>query len=282
MTESNFFRLNDGTTIPVIGFGTYTVQGAKGIRVLQSAIDAGFRLIDSSTNYMNEGTVGEAIRRSDVPRKDIAIRSKLPGANHDYDKAITVIQESLYRTGLDYFDQYLIHWPLPKQGKYVEAWQALVDAQKFGLVKTIGVSNFLPEHLDKIIEATGVTPAVNQIERHPYFNNLELVKENQKRGIQVESWSTFGRKLNDVLENETIVELAKKYHKTPAQIILRWNYQSDVLSIVKASSYDHQKANLDFFDFELSKDDIDKINGLDQGEAGRVEGQDPNEYEEFD
>lgn len=282
MMKIEKFELNDGTSLPAIGFGTVNIQGAKGVNSVITAIDAGYRLIDTSTNYMNEGMVGEAIRRSTVSREKLMVNSKLPGKAHEYDKAIKMIQESLYRIGLDYFDKYLIHWPLPKQDKYDEAWHALVDAQKFGLIKTIGVSNFLPEHLDRIIEKTGVTPATNQIERHPYFNNNDLVKANNERGILTEAWSPFGREINDVLENETIVAIAKKYNKEPAQVIIRWNLQNNVMPIVKASSFSHQKANLDVFDFELSKEDIQEIDALDKGEEGRVEAQHPNEYEEFD
>ncbi|GKV68894.1 oxidoreductase [Sporosarcina sp. NCCP-2716] len=282
MNTMHLHRLNDGTSLPSIGFGTVNINGAKGVTSVLSAIEAGYRLIDTSTNYYNEGMVGEAIRRSSVPREELMISSKLPGHSHEYDKAILMIQESLYRLGLDYFDKYLIHWPLPKRGKYEEAWQALVDAQKFGLIKTIGVSNFLPEHLERIIEITGVTPATNQIERHPYFNNNELVAYNKSQGILTEAWSPLGREINDVLTNDTIVSIAEKYDKEPAQIIIRWNQQNGVLPIVKSSSYNHQKANLETFDFGLSDEDIQTIDSLDKGEAGRVEGQHPNEYEEFE
>ncbi|ARF16078.1 aldo/keto reductase [Sporosarcina ureae] len=275
-------RLNDGTSLPSIGFGTVKVKGAQGVVSTLTAIEAGYRLIDTSTNYNNEGMVGEAVRRSSVPREELMISSKLPGASHDYERAILMIQESLYRIGIDYFDKYLIHWPLPKQDQYVEAWKALVDAQKFGLIETIGVSNFLPEHLDRIIKETGVTPATNQIERHPYFNNNDLVEYNKSLGIVTEAWSPLGRELNDVLENETIVSIAKKYNKEPAQIIIRWNLQNDILTVVKSSNYDRQTANLDVLDFELTTEDMKQIDSLDQGEAGRVEGQHPNEYEEFD
>ncbi|WJY28063.1 aldo/keto reductase [Sporosarcina trichiuri] len=282
MKTDQSHRLNDGTSLPSIGFGTVNINGAQGVTSVVTAIEAGYRLIDTSTNYNNEGMVGEAIRRSSVPREELMISSKLPGHSHEYDKAILMIQESLYRLGLDYFDKYLIHWPLPKRGKYEEAWQALVDAQKFGLIKTIGVSNFLPEHLERIIDKTGVTPATNQIERHPYFNNNGLVEYNKSQGILTEAWSPLGREINDVLTNDTIASIAEKYNKEPAQIIIRWNLQNGVLPIVKASSYDHQKANLDVFDFKLSDEDIQTIDSLDKGEEGRVEGQHPNEYEEFE
>ncbi|TVT27058.1 aldo/keto reductase [Salinicoccus cyprini] len=282
MTHNEKFQLNDGSSLPKIGLGTVNIQGAIGVNSMLTAVEEnGYRLIDTSTNYHNEGAVGEVIRRSTIPREQLIISSKLPGAAHDYNQAISMIQESLYRIGIDYFDKYLIHWPLPMQGKYVEAWRALIDAQKFGLIKTIGVSNFLAEHLERIIEETGVTPATNQIERHPYFNNKELVETNKKYGIVTEAWSPFGREINDVLENETIKEIGEKYGKSPAQVIMRWNLQNDVLIIPKSSSAERQKENLEVYDFELTDEDLETIDSLDKGEPGRVEDQHPNEYEEY-
>ncbi|MFC3419116.1 aldo/keto reductase [Salinicoccus hispanicus] len=282
MMHNEKYQLNDGSSLPKIGLGTVNIQGAIGVNNMLTAVEEnGYRLIDTSTNYNNEGAVGEVIRRSSVPREELIISSKLPGAAHDYDKAIGMIQESLYRIGIDYFDKYLIHWPLPKQDKYVQAWQALIDAQKFGLIKTIGVSNFLAEHLERIIDETGVTPATNQIERHPYFNNKALVETNKKYGIVTEAWSPFGREINDVLENETIKEIAEKYGKSPAQVIIRWNLQNDVLIIPKSSSAERQKENLEVYDFELTDEDLSAIDALDKGEPGRVEDQHPNEYEEY-
>lgn len=282
MTKIEKFEANDGTSLPAIGLGTVGIKGAKGITSMHSAFDAGYRLIDTSTNYNNEGMVGEAVRRSHFKREEFILSSKLPGASHDYDRAILMIQESLFRMGLDYFDKYLIHWPLPKQDKYVEAWQALVDAQKFGLIKTIGVSNFLEEHLDRIIDETGVTPATNQIERHPYFNNKELVQVNVERGIITEAWSPFGRSMNDVIKESSLIKIGEKYNKSPAQVILRWNYENQVLSVAKSATPKNQQDNLNIFDFSLTEEDRQTIDALDQGEEGRLQGQHPNEYEEFD
>lgn len=281
MTLYNNFELNDGTKLPHVGLGTVNIQGGTGVNAVQNALDIGYRLIDTSTNYNNEGMVGEAIRRSHVAREDIYVSAKLPGSNHDYDKAIHIIQESLYRTGLDYFDKYLVHWPNPKQGKYVDAWKALIDAQKYGLIKTIGVSNFMPEHLDRIIEATGVTPATNQIEIQPYFNNQALIHENNIRGIVSEAWSPLGREINDVLVNDTILDIARKYNRTPAQVIMNWVNQQGVFPIVKSDNYNHQRSNFDYLNFELASSDIEQINLLDKGEDGRVEDQNPYDYEEF-
>ena len=153
----------------------------------------GYRLIDSAYNYENEGTVGEAVRRSSVPREELRITSKLPGRYQTYDKAVTTIQESLYRANLDYYDLYLIHWPIPKQDTYVEAWQALIDAKKWGLIRSIGVCNFLPEHIERLEKETGVKPSVNQIELHPFFNQAEQRKYHEEHNIATESWSPFTR-----------------------------------------------------------------------------------------
>lgn len=278
----SYFTLNDGKQLPVIGLGTVHIQGATGLESILTALDAGYRLIDTSTNYHNEGMVGAAIRRTPISRHEILVTSKLPGLAHQYDMAIKFIQESLYRTGLDYFDIYLIHWPLPKRDLYVEAWQALIDAQKFGLIRSIGVSNFTRAHLNRIIAETGVTPSINQIERHPYFNNLEIVRANNELGILTQAWSPFGRDKLNVLEDPVIKELAMKYDKEPSQIVIRWNLQQNVQPIVKAASAKHQLANLDVLDFELQVSDMEKINALDRGEAGRIAGQDPDEYEEFE
>lgn len=274
------YILTDGHRIPAVGLGTYQIRGGQGIDQILTAIQDGYRLLDTSTNYDSEGIVGEAIRRSGIPRADFFVTTKLPGKYHRHEDALMMIQESLCRMGLDYFDLYLIHWPLPKRGLYVEAWQALVAAQKMGLIRSIGVSNFEPEHLDKIIEETGVTPAVNQIEIHPYWVQERMVQENKERGILTEAWSPLGRG-SDALREEVIQTLAKKYEKEPAQIILRWHYQRGVLPIPKSRNLIHQRENLTIFDFELTQKEIKQINQLNRPD-GRIDDQDPNEYEEFD
>lgn len=187
--------LNDGIRIPMIGLGTAKVKGSDGVRAITSALDGGYRLIDTAYNYENEGTVGAAIRRSSVKREDLRISSKLPGRYHSYQEAVTAIQESLYRANLDYYDLYLIHWPNPKQDQYVEAWQALIDAKKWGLIHSIGVSNFLPEHLKRLEEETGVLPSINQIELHPFFNQEEQRKWHEQHGIVTESWSLYSERV---------------------------------------------------------------------------------------
>ncbi|SCB89981.1 aldo/keto reductase [Weissella bombi] len=272
--------LNDGHKLPSLGLGTYQLKGGSGLQQVLAAIKSGYRLIDSATNYDNEGIVGKAIRMSGVPRAEFFVTSKLPGKYHDYESARDAIQESLARMGLDYFDLFIIHWPLPKRGLYVEAWQALVDAQKQGLIRSIGVSNFEPEHLDRIIEKTGVTPAVNQIEVHPYWVQEENLLENLRRGIKVEAWSPLGRG-SSALKEPVVQEIADKYGKSTSQIITRWHLDRGIIPVLRSSNPAHQRENLDVFDFELTNSEIAAINELNR-EDGRIDGQDPNEYEEFE
>lgn len=279
MNQVPEITLNDGLTLPVIGLGTYKLKGSMGVNAITSAINLGYRLIDSAYNYENEGTVGEAVRRSSVPRQDLLITSKLPGRYQSYELAITAIQESLYRAHLDYYDLYLIHWPNPKQDKYVEAWQALIDAKKWGFIRSIGVCNFLPEHLERLEKETGVKPSINQIELHPFFNQEQQRKYHQEHHIITESWSPLGR-ANAVLENETIKEIANRHQKTVSQIILRWHYQLGAISIPKSASPERQLENLSIFDFSLDESEMKMINGLTRPD-GRLQNQDPAIYEEF-
>ncbi|WP_270318027.1 aldo/keto reductase [Lactococcus petauri] len=278
--KTPLITMNDGHLIPNVGLGTYQIRGGEGLDQVLTAIQSGYRLLDTSTNYDSEGIVGEAIRRSGLPRSEFFVTTKLPGKYHHYEDALGMIQESLYRMGLEYFDLYLIHWPLPKRGLYVEAWKALIQAQKMGLIRSIGVSNFEPEHLDKIITETGVTPAVNQIEIHPYWVQERMVKANAERGIITEAWSPLGRG-NDALEEPIITSLAEKYWKTAGQIVLRWHVEHGIVPIPKSRNLIHQRKNLAIFDFELTEEEVAQINTLEKPD-GRIDGQDPNEYEEFD
>ncbi len=282
MQEKNIpnVTLNDGILMPAIGLGTYQMRGGEGLNQIVAAIKDGYTAIDTATNYDNEGVVGRAIKRSGVNRADLFITSKLPGKYHRYDDATRAIQESIYRLGLDYLDLFLIHWPLPKRDHYVEAFQAMIDAQKRGLIRSIGVSNFEPEHLDRLIKETGVAPSVNQVEIHPYWNNQRIVEEDANRGVVTEAWSPLGRG-SAALKEPVIKELADKYGKNVGQIILRWHEQRGIIPIPKSSSLEHQRLNLDTFDFSLTADEMDKINSLTKPN-GRVDGQDPNEYEEFE
>lgn len=272
--------LNDGYKMASIQFGTFQMRGGEGLQQTLAAIKDGYRGLDTATNYDNEGMVGEAIRRSGIPRSEFFVTSKLPGKYHQYDEATKAIQESLYRLGLDYLDLYLIHWPLPKRDHYVEAFQAMIDAKKRGLIRSIGVSNFEPEHLDRLIKETGVTPAVNQIEVHPYWNNERMLKADKERGIVTEAWSPLGRG-SAALKEPIIQELAKKYNKNVGQIILKWHNQRGIIPVPRSSNLVHQRANKDIFDFKLTDEEMKAINALTKPD-GRVDGQDPKVYEEFE
>ena len=272
-------ELNDGIALPAIGFGTYTLKGSEGVDVIQRAIRSGYHLIDSAVNYENEGALGEAVRRSEVAREQLRITSKLPGRHYEFEAALTTIEESLYRSQLDYFDLYLLHWPNPSNGLYVQAWRALVEARKRGWVKSIGVCNFLPEHLDTLIKDSGVTPAVNQIELHPFFPQHEQLAWNKAHGIVTQSWSPLGR-ANHLLKAPSLQGIAERLGKSIPQVILRWHYQLGTIALPKASSEERQRENLSLFDFALSADDLAVIARL-ASPTGRINDQDPAVYEEF-
>ena len=279
MDSNQTMKLSDGLTIPVIGFGTYLLKGETGAESIKNAIDLGYRLIDSAFNYENEGTVGEAIRRSSVAREQLIITSKLPGRHQRFKEALETIEESLFRAGLSYYDIYLIHWPNPLENLYVEAWQALIEAKKMGLVRSIGVCKFLPEHLARLEQETGVLPSINQIEMHPYFNQADQLKWHHEHGVATEAWSPLGRG-NDLLHNEVIGNIATIYGKSISQVILRWHIQHGVIPIPKASSPEHQMDNKNLFDFVLSDPEMDVIDSLTRKD-GRTHDQDPAVYQEF-
>jgi diketogulonate reductase-like aldo/keto reductase len=273
------YTLNDGTTLPAIGFGTYPLTGADGIAAVQSALEVGYRLLDTAVNYDNETEVGEALRRSGLPRDEVQVASKLPGRHHAYDDAIASVRGSLERLGLDYLDLHLVHWPNPSVGKYVEAWQALVDLREQGLVRSIGVSNFSQDHLTRIIDASGVTPSVNQVELHPRFTQQWMRQVNEGLGIRTEAWSPMGKR-QAPLEEPAVTKAAERLEVTPGQVILRWHVQIGSLPIPKSSSAERQRQNLDVFGFELTEGEVAAISALTDPE-GRLFGGDPDTHEEM-
>ena len=271
--------LNDGSTLPVIGFGTWPLKGDECVDAITSALDLGYRLLDTAVNYGNEEEVGRAVRESGVPRDEILVATKIPGRHHGYDDAAASIRGSLELMGLDRIDLHLIHWPNPSVGKYVEAWRALVDAQKEGLVRSVGVSNFTEEHLERIIAETGVTPAVNQVELHPYFPQAEMRAVHERLGIRTESWSPLGKRQAPFTE-PPVAEAAERHGVTPGQVILRWQLQLGSLPIPKSATPERQRANIDVFGFELDDDEMDAITGLGRPD-GRLFGGDPDTHEEM-
>lgn len=274
-----FLTLNDSSDIPAVGFGTYKLNGQAGVAAIVSALEAGYRLLDSAFNYENEGAVGEAVRRSGLAREDLRICSKLPGRRQCHDEAIVTIEESLMRAGLDYYDLYLIHWPNPGQGLYVEAWGAMIEAQQRGLIRSIGVCSFLPEHLLTLQRDTGVLPSVNQIELHPYFPQDEQLAFNIKHGIATESWSPLGRG-REIMDQPVVQEIAQRLGRSGGQVVLRWHVQRGAVPIPKSASAERQRENLALFDFELTPEDMQAIATLARPN-GRLKGQDPAIYEEF-
>lgn len=269
-------QLLDGNSIPAIGLGTYNLTGDDGIAAIESAIDSGYTLLDTALNYKNEREVGEAVRRSGR-RDELVITTKLPGRHHGYDETIASFEESRTNLGLDYVDLYVIHWPLPKQDKYVESWKAMIELQKQGLIRSIGVSNFTIEYLDRLEAETGVLPVVNQVELHPRFSQPLLRAFHASKGIVTEGWSPLARR-KEVSGESVVTDIAAAHDVTPTQAVLRWHVQLGVVPIPKSADAGRQRENIDVFGFELSDAEMASISSL---ESERLWGGDPETHEEF-
>lgn len=268
----------NGFTLPAIGLGTYRLNGAEGAAAIAAGIDAGYRLVDSAFNYENEGTVGRGVADAATDRAEVIVTTKLPGRHHRTEKARTSIEESRFRLGLDATDLHLIHWPNPSQDEYVQAWAELVDAQRRGVVRQIGVSNFLPEHLERLEHETGVRPVVNQIELHPYFPQEEQLAYHLEHGIITEAWSPLGR-AKALLEEPVIVEVAAAHDISPAQAVLAWHVARESVAIPKASSLEHQRANFAAASVVLEDAEVAAITALGRPD-GRLFDADPRTHEE--
>lgn len=272
------FTAHNGFALPAIGLGTYALNGDEGAAAVAGALDAGYRLVDSAFNYENEGSVGLGVAASEAPREEIIVTTKLPGRHHPTAKARTSIEESRSRLGLDITDLHLIHWPNPTQDEYVQAWAALVDAQERGIVRQIGVSNFLPEHLGRIERETGVRPVVNQIELHPYFPQEEQLAYHREHGILTEAWSPLGR-ARELVDEAVVAEVAAAHGITPVQAVLAWHVARETVSIPKASSLEHQVSNLAAAEIVLDDAEVAAITALGRAD-GRLFDADPRTHEE--
>ncbi|MBS1697045.1 MAG: aldo/keto reductase [Actinobacteria bacterium] len=279
MSDASPFIAHNGFALPAQGLGTYGLRGDAGADAVRSGIETGYRLIDTAFNYENEGAVGWGVSGAAVDRSELIVTSKLAGRHHARAKALDAIEESRFRLGVDAIDLFLIHWPLPQVGAYVEAWQALIEARERGHVRQIGVSNFLPEHLERIEDATGVRPVVNQIELHPRFPQQEALDHHRAHGIITQAWSPLGR-AGAVLADPVITSIADAHGITPAQAVLAWHAARGVVAIPKASSAEHQALNLAAAQVRLGDDEVEAITALGAAD-GRLWDADPATHEEF-
>ena len=276
MPEVPDLVLNDGSSLPALGFGTWDLRGAEAARSVAGALGSGYRLIDSAVNYRNEREVGRPVAEAPALADSVVVTTKVPGRDHGYDETIRSFEGSLERLGR--VDFYLIHWPNPRHGRYIDTWRAMVELQRQGRVRSIGVSNFTEKHLREVADATGVMPAVNQIELHPHFPQNELRRVHAGLGVVTESWSPFGEAKS--FGEPAITKPAAKYGRTPAQIVLRWHIELGAVPLPKSANADRQRENLEVFDFALTESEVDAITALGRPD-GRLWGGDPETNEEM-
>jgi len=255
--------LNDGNTIPQLGFGVFRVPAADTERVVGIALGAGYRAIDTAAMYGNEAGVGAAVRASGLDRRSVSVTTKLWNDDHGHDAALRAFERSQRRLGLDHVDLYLIHWPMPSLGLYVETWKALIELRAAGRARSIGVSNFEVEHLERIIHESGVVPAVNQIELNPRLQQRRLRDFHAAHGIVTEAWSPLAR--GDLFAEPTITRIAARHERTPAQVVLRWHIQLSNVVIPKSATPSRIEENARIFDFELDADEMRAIEALEAG-----------------
>lgn len=279
MSERSPFTAHNGFTLPSQGLGTYQLRGEAGADAVRAGIESGYRLIDTAFNYENEGAVGWGIAGAAVERGELVVTTKLAGRHHERARALVSIEESRLRLGLDAIDLVLIHWPNPRIDRYVEAWAALIESRDNGQVRQLGVSNFLPEHLERIEDATGFRPVVNQLEIHPYFPQEDALTYHRERGIITEAWSPLGR-AREVLDEPVIHDIAAAHGLTPAQAVLAWHSSRGVVAIPKSADPARQSANLAAAEVRLSDDEIAAITALGRAD-GRLFDADPATHEEL-
>jgi 2,5-diketo-D-gluconate reductase A len=265
--------LHDGVEIPQLGFGVFQVPPEDTAEAVTKAFEVGYRHIDTAAAYRNEKEVGEAFRASGLARDEVFITTKCFNDSHGHEEAKRALHNSLERLELDAVDLYLIHWPVPSKDRYVETWQAFIELRDEGLIRSIGVSNFQPDHLDRIIAETGETPSVNQIELHPFLQQAELRRKHEELGIVTEAWSPLAQ--GEVLDDAAIGEVADAHGKTAGQVVLRWHIQLGNVVFPKSVTPERIEENFQIWDFELSRDEMERIDGLDRGE--RI-GPDPDTF----
>lgn len=271
MTRSPLLRLNDGHSIPQLGLGVYKVEDALAADTVQVALEAGYRHIDTAALYENEKGVGQGLARCGLPREDVFVTTKVWNDRHGYDETLRAFDESLGKLGLDYVDLYLIHWPAPRQDRYVDTYRALETLRADGRARSIGVSNFHTHHLDRLMNETDVTPAVNQIELHPWLQQAELRRFDAAHGILTEAWSPLAR--GRAIGNPVLDAIGARHGKSAAQVVIRWHLELGNIVIPKSVTPARIRENLDVFDFALGSDDLEAIAALDSGERT---GKDPD------
>ncbi|MBG6058871.1 2,5-diketo-D-gluconate reductase A [Cryobacterium sp. MP_M5] len=260
--------LNDGHTIPQLGFGVFKVEPEETSRIVSDALQVGYRHIDTAAVYGNEEGVGAALAASGISRSDLFVTTKLWNDKQGTRSAFDAFDESLEKLGLDYVDLYLIHWPTPAKDRYVESWKALEKIRESGRARSIGVSNFLEPHLDRLLSETDIVPAVNQIELHPAHQQPEVARFARANGIQVEAWGPLGQGKYPLLEEPVVAVAAEAHGKTPAQVVIRWHLQTGNIVFPKSNRRERMIENLDVFDFELSRTELNTISSLER--VGRV------------
>jgi methylglyoxal/glyoxal reductase len=259
----SLIQLNNEVVMPQIGLGVWQAKDGREVeQAVASAIECGYRLIDTAAVYGNEKGVGRAIAASDVPREELFITTKVWNADQGYEQTLAAFDKSLERLGLDYIDLYLIHWPVPAKDQYVDTWRALEKLYNDGKVRAIGVSNFTIEYLERLMQESTITPAINQIELHPHLSQVELRDYCKQHGIAVESYSPLGGTGGRLLDEPVLREIGQRYGKSPAQVTIRWHLQNELIVIPKSVTPERIRQNIDVFDFELSSDDMTKIDNL--------------------
>ena len=266
--------LNDGHTIPQLGFGVFKVEPTETTRIVSDALEVGYRHIDTAAIYGNEEGVGQALASSGIDRSELFVTTKLWNDNQGTQSALDAFDESLEKLGLDYVDLYLIHWPTPARDTYVESWKTLAKIRESGRARSIGVSNFLVPHLERIISETDIVPAVNQIELHPAGQQAEVAAFSRQHGIHIEAWGPLGQGKYPLLEEPVVTTAAEAHGKTPAQVVIRWHLQTGNIVFPKSNRRERMVENFDVLDFELSNTELATITALERG--GRV-GSHPND-----